>query len=570
MKSKPLARDVADIASRTYDLIVVGGGIFGACATWEAASRGLSVLLLEQGDFSHATSANHFKMVHGGIRYLQHGDLPRIYESSRERSAMLRTCPHLVEPLPIVIPTHGHGAKGKLFLGLGMYIYDLLTCRRNKGLQKSRKIPWSRFLSKETLLRHFPGLPDNNLTGGAVFCDGQMYNPPRIALAFIRSAVGRGAQVANYARVTDFILEGRRVTGVRVHDVLSGEDHEVRARIVLNTAGPWAHRLLAEKLHVNLAPTPTFSRDLAFVIKRRFKSPYGLALLSASKDADSVLDRGGRHLFLIPWRQYTLVGVWHKIFTNRPEAVKVSRAELEEYVAEVNRAYPNLRLRAEEILTVNMGLTLFGEEDAQESGKLSFGKRSRIVDHEQEHDVAGLLTSIGVRATMARGVAEKVVGVVSKRIGRVLLPSRTDTLPVYGGDIEDIEALQDRAVAELAGNLPRQSIISLVRNHGSRYKDVLAHASDRDDEITGTLPDSHVTKAEVVYSIREEMAVKLADIVFRRTELGTGSKPSQAALEECAAIAAQELGWDQDRIRQELDEVDAACRKFKINEMGKE
>ncbi len=566
MQAIPLVRNIEDIASQTYDLIVVGGGIFGACATWEAASRGLSVLLLEQGDFSCATSANHFKMVHGGIRYLQHGDLPRIYKSSRERSAMLRACPHLVQPLPIVIPTHGHGVKGKLFLGLGMYIYDLLTCRRNRGLQKSRRVPWSSFLSREALEQHFPGLADGTLTGGAVFYDGQMYNPPRLALAFIRSAVNRGAKVANYAEVADFILEGRRVVGVKGKDLLTGETFEIRSRIVLNTAGPWAHRLLADKLHVDLAPTPTFSRDLAFVIKRRFKSPYGLALLSAGKDADSVLDRGGRHLFLIPWRDYTLVGVWHKIFTSRPEAVSVSRGELEEYVAEVNRAYPNLRLSVDEISTVNMGLTLFGEEEAQGAGKLSFGKRSRIVDHEKEHDVAGLLTSIGVRATMARGVAEKVIGVVSKHIGRVLLPSMTDTLPVFGGDIEDIEELQERAVKESAVDLPRRSVLSLVRNHGSRYREVIDCVADRADILSGTLPGSSVTKAEVVYSIREEMAMKLTDIVFRRTELGTGSKPPRAALKECAAIAAQELDWDRKRVRKELDAVDAVCEKFKILE----
>jgi glycerol-3-phosphate dehydrogenase len=547
-------------------MAVVGGGIFGACAAWEAASRGLSVVLLEQGDFSHATSANHFKMVHGGIRYLQHGDLPRIYKSSRERSAMLRTCPHLVQPLPIVIPTHGHGVKGKLFLGLGMYIYDVLTCRRNKGIQKSRKIPWSSFLSKSTLQQHFPDLGNRDLTGAAVFYDGQMYNAPRLALAFIRSAACKGARVANYAEVTDFLLEGRRVTGVRVHDVLTGDTHAVRARIVLNTAGPWAHRLLTEKLQVNLAPTPNFSRDLAFVIKRRFKSPYGLALLSGSKDADSMLDRGGRHLFLVPWREYTLVGVWHKIFTNRPEAITVTRDELQEYVSEVNLAYPALNLSVDEISTVNMGLTLFGEENAQQSGKLSFGKRSRIVDHAKEHDVAGLLTSIGVRATMARGVAEKVVGVVSKRLDKVLLPSRTDTLPVFGGDIEDVDALQEQAIAELENFLPRQSIITLVRHHGSRYRDVLNSVTDN-EELPVTLPGSTVTKAEVLYSIREEMAMKLSDIVFRRTDLGTGSRPNQAAFQKCADIVAGELNWDQDRVRKELDEVYAACEKFKIKEL---
>ena len=566
MNSIPLQRNLLETASRTYDMAVVGGGIFGACTAWEAASRGLSVVLLEQGDFSHATSANHFKMVHGGIRYLQHGDLPRIYKSSRERSAMLRTCPHLVQPLPIVIPTYGHGAKGKLFLGLGMYIYDLLTCHRNKGLQKNRKIPWSSFLSKKTLNQHFPNLDDGKLTGGAVFSDGQMYNAPRLALAFIRSAACKGARVANYAEVTDFLLEGRRVTGVRIQDKMTGDSHAIHARIVLNTAGPWAHRLLAEKLQVNLVPRPTFSRDLAFVVKRRFKSPYGLALLSGSKDADSMLDRGGRHLFLVPWRDYTLVGVWHKIFSNRPETIRVSRDELQEYVTEVNQAFPALKLSVDEISTVNMGLTLFGEEDAQQSGKLSFGKRSRIVDHEKEHDVAGLFTSIGVRATMARGVAEKVVGVVSNRLGKVLLPSRTDTMPVFGGDIEDVEGLEEQAITEFKNFLPRQSIISLVRNHGSRYRDVLEGMTDIEGQLY-TLPGSTVTKAEVLYSIREEMAMKLTDIVFRRTELGIGSRPNQAALQGCAAIVAGELNWNQDRVRQELEEVYEVCNKFKIKEL---
>ena len=566
MRSIPLQRKFTDIASRTYDLLVVGGGIFGACAAWEAASRGLSVALLEQGDFSHATSANHFKMVHGGIRYLQHGDLPRIYESSRERSALLRTCPHLVKPLPIVIPTHGHGTKGKLFLGLGMYLYDLLTCGRNRGLQKARKVPWSRFVSQRELLEHFPGLDSRELTGGAVFHDGQVLNPPRLALAFIRSAVSCGARVANYAQVTDFILEGRSVQGVQVQDRLNGEKHVIRSKMVLNTAGPWAHRLLAERLKINLNPRPTFSRDLAFVVRRRFKSPYGLALLSGSKDADSVLDRGGRHLFLIPWRNYTLVGVWHKIFSDRPEAVSVSSAELQEYINEVNRAYPALDLSLDDILTVNMGLTLFGEEDAQDSGKLSFGKRSRIVDHKKEHDIEGLLTSIGVRATVARGVAEKVVSEVSRHLGKVFLPSRTDRLPVFGGDITDIDALAEQALSEYGNLLPGKSILTLVRHHGSRYRDVAELAAGK-EQLAGTVGGSTVTKAEIVYSIREEMAVKLADIVMRRTSLGTGSKPNSKTLCECADLAARELDWSPERVEQELEEVYAYCARFKMTEL---
>ena len=141
---KPMKRDIKVLSNKTYDLVIIGGGIFGVCAAWDAALRGLSVAIVDKGDFSNATSANHFKMVHGGIRYLQHGDVARIRESSRERSALLRIAPHLVKPLSIVIPTYGHGMKGKAVLSTGMYLYDLLTFDRNRYLPKDRKIPWGK------------------------------------------------------------------------------------------------------------------------------------------------------------------------------------------------------------------------------------------------------------------------------------------------------------------------------------------------------------------------------------------------------------------------------------------
>ena len=320
-------RRIEKLTGRTHDVLVVGGGAFGASAIWEAASRGLTAALVEKGDFCAATSAHHFKMVHGGIRYLQHGDVARVRESSHERSALLRIAPHLVKPLPILIPTYGSGLRGRPFLGAGMLAYDLLTCDRNRDLQKARRIPLGRFVSRQAVLNHFPGIEPSGLTGGAVFCDGQMYNPPRLALSFIKSAAERGALVANYLEVTDFIRSGNRVNGVKARDVLTGAHLKIHAKQVLNTSGPWAHRLLKSSLGLTVKPAPTFSRDLAFVINRRFPSSMGLALASQTKDADSILDRGGRHLFAVPWRGYTLIGVWHKVMDCTPEEVAVSPDE---------------------------------------------------------------------------------------------------------------------------------------------------------------------------------------------------------------------------------------------------
>ena len=153
-----MIRKISALVEKEYDLVIVGGGIFGVCAAWDAVLRGLSVAIVEKRDFSHATSANHFKMVHGGIRYLQHGDIKRIRESSRERSAFLRIAPHLTRPLPIVIPTYGHGIKGKELLALGMMLYDLVTYDRNRGILEERKIPKGKLLSRQEVLKRFPGI----------------------------------------------------------------------------------------------------------------------------------------------------------------------------------------------------------------------------------------------------------------------------------------------------------------------------------------------------------------------------------------------------------------------------
>src|SRR3972149_7864196 len=179
-----MKRNVATLADKEYDLVIVGGGIFGVCAAWDATLRGLSVALVERGVFAHATSASCFKIVHGGLRYLQHADLHRIRESSRERNSLLRIAPHLVRPLPVVVPTYGQGLRGKGLLRAGLLAYDLITFDRNRGItDPQRRIPRGYAISREECLGLFPGLESKGLTGGVGFHDGQMYSPARLALS---------------------------------------------------------------------------------------------------------------------------------------------------------------------------------------------------------------------------------------------------------------------------------------------------------------------------------------------------------------------------------------------------
>jgi len=555
MKRRP-----AKLAAKEYDLVVVGGGIFGACVAWDATLRGLEVALIEKNDFSHATSANHLKMVHGGIRYLQHGDVYRVRESCRERSALLRIAPHLVSPLPIVMPTYGIGKRGKAVLGAGVSVYDLLTLDRNRGIaDRARRIPRGRLISRAEVLEHFPGVDPKGLTGAALFYDGQMYSPPRLAISFVRSAAEAGAEVANHMEATGFVENGGKVAGVLATDRLAGTRLEIRGKAVINAAGPWSATLLAAGLGLRLRPKPVFSRDVCFVVSRRLSERYALACQTRTRDADALLSRGGRHLFLAPWRGSTLVGVWHGVYEGSPDDVHVSRDELQAFLNETNAAYPRLSLALEDVTMVNSGLILFAE-NRKGNAEISFGKRSLLIDHEAEHGKKGLVTLIGVRATTARGMAKKAVDLACRKIGKRAPSCRTETTPVYGGRIDRFDDFLERTMRERPCGLDPEVLSGLARNYGSEYAAVLKYV-EKDPELARRIDGSTVLGAEVVHAVREELAEKLADLVLRRTDLGTLRHPGSAALQECARLMASELGWDEARACAEVAETNAELRR---------
>ena len=543
-----MKRDLGALENQQFDLVVVGGGIFGVCAAWDATLRGLSVALIERGDFAHATSANSFKIVHGGIRYIQHLDVKRIRESSRERTALLRVAPHLVKPLPIVIPTYGYGMQGKAILRTGCLLYDLLTLDRNRGIgDPAQRIPWVRGLSRAECLTEFPGLEKDRLTGGVLF-----YNPPRLVLSFLRGAVERGAVAANYVEAVDFLQNDRRIVGVRARDTLSGRTFDVRGKVVLNAAGAWAPGLLSKYLDAPVKPPLTFSRDTCFIVPRRLIGDKAVAVLGETKDPDALMSRARRHLFVVPWRDYTLIGVWHVVYEGDPDKFTVNERELQSYLDEVNGAYSGLNLSLDDISMWNAGLVLFGENKPQ-AENLSYGKRSRIVDHQVESGLQGLISLVGVRFTTARGAAQKVVDMTFRKLGR--RPPRSTTLhaPVFGGNIDHFGDFLERTLKACPQALSPDVMQRLLENYGTSHTDVLAYLSEQ-PEWANRLGHTKVIQAEVVHAVREEMAQTLADVVLRRTDLGTGEVIGRDTLKQCAGRIGAELDWDDSRIERECDQ----------------
>ena len=555
-----MKRDPAALADTEFDLVVIGGGIFGAWAALDAALRGLRVALVEQADFGGGTSANPYKIAHGGIRYIQHFDVVRVRHSSAERSALLRTAPHLVKPLPIVIPTFGRGKKSRWFLRTGTKLYDTVTRDRNEGIRDpDRWIPDCSSLDRPEVIRSFPGVGRENLTGGVRFHDGQVHSPPRLVWCVLRSAIEAGATACNYLAATGIVREGSRVSAVRVRDELDGNEFEVRTRSILNTAGAWTERYLRSAIGMEVAPPSAFSRDLCFVINRPWTVDDGLAITGKTHDPGAIVSRGARHIFLVPWRGLTLAGVWHSVRTEAPEQVGAEWSEIEEYLRELNACYPGQDFARSDVSLVNFGLVLFGR-NVEGATHLRYGTRSRIIDHGKVHGVEGLHSLIGIRFTTGRADAAAAVRQVCRALGVSRDAPATDRLPVWGGDVPSFDGLVREIGQATSADLGEEVSRSMAHHHGSEYGEVFAAAADVPRGLE-PLPGTRVLRAQVAVAARAEFAVRLEDALFRRTESATAADPGAAAIDEAAEIMAAECGWTESRTAEEKERVDAVLRR---------
>ena len=541
---------LAALAARSFDVLVIGGGIGAACAAWDAALRGLSVALVERLDFGAGTSAQSFKMLHGGIRYLQHLDIVRLRESCGERGAFLRIAPHLTRPLPIVVPTYGLGMQSRWLFGAALVVLELGSFDRNRLTRdRKRHIPRGFLMNREQVVARFPHVERAGLTGAGVFYDGQIVNPPRAVLAVIRAAASAGAIVANYCEAQELLLQDGRIVGARVRDLLEGEAFEVRAKVTVNATGPFAPSLAKRfgKVPLNVP----LSRDMAIVVRRVLDPGMAITLQTKYRDPDAVLSRGNRHLFIAPWRErYTLMGVNSRVYTEDAYDLKVTEEEIGGFLDELNEACPALAVRRDEVTVVNAGLLPFGE-NAPESKDLSFGKRSQIIDHAAAGGPEGLVTGMSVRWTMGRRLGEDVIDLAEQKLGRTPTRSRTAITPVWGGDIDSVEDYARHVRRELPAAVSDAQALRLFRDYGTDWQAVAGGGALAE----GTLPGTDYFVSEVRHAVRAELAVTLADVVMRRLDLGSAECPSEAALALCADIMTAELGWDAARREREIARV---------------
>jgi glycerol-3-phosphate dehydrogenase len=548
-------RNLKALANNPYDLVIVGGGIYGACVAWDAALRGLSVCLVEKSDFGSATSANSLKIIHGGLRYLQYGDLKQMRESIRERQIWMRIAPHLIHPLPVLIPIYNSGwTWGKKWLSLALLVNDLIGFDRNRTEDPEKHIPQGEVISKSECLRILSDISRKDLSGGAIFYDAQVYNTERLLLSFLRSANRAGVDLANYIEVTGSLKKGDRVVGVEVRDVLTEGRFHIRARTVVNACGPWLGQVLGFMKGGPRADKSQYAKAINLVTHPLFQR-YAIGILGANgyHDPNTLIPKESPLLFFTPWRGRALIGTTYRAYQGTADEFQVTAKDIQDFLDEINRSYPAAGLKPEDISFVHGGL-LPSAGACPRTGAVKLPRKYRILDH-REDGVQGVLSVVGVKYTAARLVAEEVVDQVFASWGKKPPRSPSSVTPIQGGEIDRFETYLRAQIEKKPCGLGEEVTRHLVYNYGSAYPEVLRYLDRCADECHPFIDHLALHNAEVLHGIRDEMAQKLTDVIFRRTELGTAGHPGDEVLTACAEIMGAELGWTAARTQQELQEV---------------
>ncbi len=522
------------MADERYDLIVVGAGINGAGIARDATMRGLHTLLLDKDDIASGTTATSTRLIHGGLRYLEHGEVGLVRESLREREVLLRIAPHLVAPLPLAIPIYDGDRRGPLLIRAGMVAYDALSF--------DKSLPGHRMLSREQAIERLPGLAREGLRGAALYYDGQVTFAERLAVENAVDAMERGCAVRLHTGVDRLLVEGGRIAGVEATDRLTGEALTARAPVVVNVAGPWVDALLeghertrliggTKGSHIVVEPFPGAPADALYVEARRDGRPY----------------------FVVPWNGMYLIGTTDTRYDGDLDRVEADDDEIGYLLAETNRVIPGARLTWGDVCYTQSGIRPLPWQPAGAAGAIT--RRHIVRDHRGNGGPAGLLSVVGGKLTTYRELAEVTTDAVLGLLDRQSPPSRTAEEPLPGARGTD--------PAVSLSKLPEPMASHLRDVYGTRAIDVLA-LTDADPALAAEIDAATgAIAAEAAWAIRREGARALPDILLRRTMIGLNPDVGLGALDAVADVARRILGWDDARTVAEKASYRATIETFR-------
>jgi glycerol-3-phosphate dehydrogenase len=522
MKSR--ADAFAALERGPLDVLVIGGGIVGTGIARDLSLRGLKVALVEQHDLASGTSSRPTRLIHGGLRYLEMFDFALVRTDMREREVLLRLAPHLVRPLPFLMPMYSRSVLYRAKVQAGMQLYDALSF--------DKSLPTRQWLNRRQVLRAEPGLNPTDLQGAWQFYDGQVSLVERLVIENALDAADQGGLILTYAPAVGFIRDpSGAVTGAVVRDAVSGREVEARARLTVNATGPWLDLTTAGLRHGH-RPLLRLTKGVHVVTP------------SASRHAHVLFaQRDGRLFFVIPWLGYSLVGTTDTDYSGDPSEVAATEEDVAYLIDEARRAFPAAPF--DEIYYTWAGVRALVRMEHVNESKVS--RKHALHDHLRRDGIPGIVSVVGGKITGYRAIAEEVGNLVARRLGhRERGDSVTQTHPLPGGHLTDLptyvrDEIWPRAHAL---GLDRQQAEDLGSIYGSLAPSVLERA-ERDPRLAERVcPHQPTIVAQLERAVVDEWAMSLADVLLRRTPLGLDACQALECLDHIADWMAGLLGWD--------------------------
>lgn len=516
------------LGTRHFDLLVIGGGITGCGIAYEAVSRGLAVALVDKADFASGTSSRSSRLIHGGVRYLEHGHIHLVFESSAERRALLRLAPHLVRPLEFTWPVYEGARISRWKLGAGLFAYDALALFRN--------VARHRRLSHDAVLEREPALQPVGLEGGASYFDAST-DDTRLTLANAIAAAEAGAVILNHVGVKRLIIEGGRAIGAVAEDRFGGGSITVHARTIVNATGPWSDEV--RSLDDGASPTVRGSKGAHVAVAR--------ARLGNRSAVTMISPDDGRVLFAIPAGRFAIVGTTETDARARPDDIRASHDDVRYLLAAANWFFPTAVLHESDVVSAWAGIRPLVADDAVNPGVLSREHAIQSSKHGVVSITGGKLTTYRV---MAKDVVDSVVGARHDA-------ARRRTRPLPGGDFSSFPDLVFRATEATSDAALAQHLVS---SFGTRWTEVWSEVKADARPVVDELP---YTYGELRYCSRCEMAETIGDLLIRRTHIAFETHDhGMAAAPSVAEAVGPTLGWDRSAMTDALADYEAEVRRI--------
>ncbi|MBO9606022.1 MAG: glycerol-3-phosphate dehydrogenase/oxidase [Paenibacillaceae bacterium] len=530
------------MATAELDLLVIGGGITGAGIALDASARGMNIGLIDKADFGSGTSSRSTKLVHGGLRYLKQGEVRLVREVGRERAILHRNAPHLVKPVPMLLPIYKGGTYGYWASSIGLYIYDWLAGVKRK--ERRRMLGAAETSKREPLLRR------DGLRGGGLYVEYRT-DDARLTLDTLKTAVRQGAKAVNYAEAVGLLKEGGRVVGLRVRDRIGGETYDIRAKTIVNAAGPWVDGL--REMDGSLQGKRLFLTKGVHLVVHAERLPVRQAAYFDTPD--------GRMIFVIPRDGITYIGTTDTAYsgdTDRPTATAADRDYL---LRAVNDMFPQTRLGPEDVISGWAGLRPLIYEEGKGPSELS--RKDEVFE-----SASGFITIAGGKLTGFRKMAEKVVDLVARRLAggaaSALAACSTDRITISGGGAETAGESYEAACAKLlaAGvqqGVSRETMLDWIGLYGTNASRLLAYWLEAGQQ---RVPErKQPLYAQLRYATEEEMTATAADFLRLRTGW-TYFQPDRAreAAEDVLAFMGERFGWDEAQLLLQREETELLFR----------